>query len=121
MNRNAERVVELARLIDNARTNLPLWEKELESLLPGPGGRRRKAPAESANVPAQESNGRSTVTAALLRVLPKMPEEFTSRDLIDAAGIAPERENSAFAAISRLAADGKRFKKGTKPKTFQRV
>jgi len=135
MNRR-ERAIELLELISNGRKQLHEWEMELDRLLPGGrarfAGKRPKAttsakpsrPVATGKSLGRETttNGRGDLTGSLLGALKSVPPEFTSRELITAAGVPNEKVNSAFAAISRLAAKGDAFVKSTTtPGKFRRV
>lgn len=108
----------------------------MDRLLPGgrvrSPGKRSKAttsakvattprPAAATEKSLRKENGRGDLTGSLLGALKSVPAEFTSRELIAAAGVSSDKVNSAFAAISRLAAKGDKFVKSTTPGKFRRV
>jgi hypothetical protein len=126
--RGRERALELFKMITDTRVQLSEWESELDTLLPGGHSKTKRPPkkeraeSKAATTPDTKArNGRGALTSSIRAAISKMHGEFTSTELITAAGVPESQNGSAFAAISRLAAKGEEIVKGTTRGKFRRA
>jgi hypothetical protein len=124
------RIKELASLMAEATANIKLWDAEFDRLVsddkpertPRKSGASAKAKPKAkpkAAPTGSNGSGRGEVTAALRAALKSMSGEFTTRELIVAAGILDAQVPSAAAAISRMKPE--EIKSGTAPGKYRRA
>ena len=119
---NRERAIQLMERIVTARQELKRLESELDALLPSEEPKvARTTTGSSVGGNGSRTAGdlakRGGLTEAVRQILRTSDRDLTSREIVEIAG-ARERQNSVYAAVSRMVAAGE-VQKGTVEGTYR--